>query len=176
MTSPYPTERSCHRNMTREKAHQKTSNHGQSHNWTHKNRRKQSESDYPPPISILLNTAEDNFIVEISEICIPFSPIMHSCLLSNKLYHYNTVRKRESIASCLYCFLSIMIPLRFLPTGNYSTGDFRALLRCARNDRGEKYHCVSYRLETIREGFPIRLDSSLFLTDRKLFTRKNPAG
>lgn len=106
MVSPYPTERSCHRNMTREKAHQKTSNHGKSHNWTHKNRRKQSESDYPPPISILLNIVKDSFSAEISEICIPFFLIMYSCLLSNELYHYNTVRKRESIAAIWNAFSS----------------------------------------------------------------------
>lgn len=52
-----------------------------------------------PPISILLNMVEDNFSAEISEICISFFLIMYSCLLSNELYHYNTVRKRESIAA-----------------------------------------------------------------------------
>ena len=43
----------------------------------------------------------------------------------------------------------------FIPTGNCSTGDFSTPLRCARNDREGEYHCVSYRQETVGEGFPI---------------------
>ena len=56
-------------------------------------------------------------------------------------------------------FLFDMAPLCFNATGNclrivsYSTW----------------HHCVSYRQETVRERFPIRLDAIVFLTDRKLF-------
>ena len=48
----------------------------------------------------------------------------------------------------------------FMPIGDDSTGDFRAPLRCARNDREGEYHCVSYRQETIREGFPMGMKHS----------------
>jgi len=40
-------------------------------------------------------------------------------------------------------FLSDMVPLRFITTGNYSTGDFSTPLRSARNDRTACHHCVS---------------------------------
>ena len=58
-------------------------------------------------------------------------------------------------------FLFVMAPLCFLPTGNclrivsYSTW----------------HHCVSYRQETVRERFPIRLDAIVFLTGKKLFAK-----
>jgi len=60
----------------------------------------------------------------------------------------------------------------FLPTGNFSTGDFSTPLRYARNDRGAWRHGVSYRQETIREGFPTRRDTVVFLTGRKLLDRR----
>ena len=80
---------------------------------------------------------------------------------------------------------------RFLPAGNCSKGDFSTPLRYARNDRGGVVawcflpagnysrrvscsawlHCVSCWQETIREGFPTRLGSTVFLADRKLFAK-----
>ena len=33
------------------------------------------------------------------------------------------------------------------------------------------HHCVSYRQETVCEGFPTRRDTVVFLTDRKLFAK-----
>ena len=48
---------------------------------------------------------------------------------------------------------------RFLPAGNYSR----------RVSCSTWLHCVSYRQETIREGFPPRRDTVVFLIDRKLF-------
>ena len=56
-------------------------------------------------------------------------------------------------------FLLDMAPLCFLPTGNY--------LR--RVSYSTWYHRVSYRQETVRERFPIRLDAIVFLTGKKLF-------
>jgi len=56
-------------------------------------------------------------------------------------------------------FLSGLILLCFIPTGNclqrvsYSAWD----------------RCVSYRQETICKGFPVRLGTAVFHTDRKLF-------
>ena len=68
-----------------------------------------------------------------------------------------------------------MVPLRFIPTGNYSTGDFSTPLRSARNDRtawchcvSAWCHCVSYRQETFHKWFPIRHGSIAFHTGRKL--------
>ena len=56
-------------------------------------------------------------------------------------------------------FLSALIPQCFLPTGNCSRiVSYSAWL-----------HCISYRQETIRERFPVRLGSMVFFTDRKLF-------
>ena len=80
---------------------------------------------------------------------------------------------------------------RFLPAGNCSKGDFSTPLRYARNDRGgvvawcflptgnfsrivscSTWHCgVSYRQETVCEGFPARRGSTVFLADRKLFAK-----
>ena len=58
-----------------------------------------------------------------------------------------------------YGFLSDLIPWCFIPIGNYShIVSYSAWL-----------HCISYRQETVREGFPIRLGSMVFFTDRKLF-------
>ena len=55
-------------------------------------------------------------------------------------------------------FLLDMAPLCFLPTGNYS----RIV------SYSTWHYCVSYRQETVRERFPIRLDAIVFLTGRKL--------
>ena len=58
-------------------------------------------------------------------------------------------------------FLFDLAPLCFLPTGN-----------CSRKvSYSTWYHRVSYRQETIRERFPIRLDAIVFLTGRKLFAK-----
>ena len=58
-----------------------------------------------------------------------------------------------------YSFLFGLIPQCFLPTGN-----------CSRRVSCTTWlHSVSYRQETVREGFPIRLGSMLFLAHRKLF-------
>ena len=58
-----------------------------------------------------------------------------------------------------YGFLSDLIPWCFIPIGNYSRiVSYSAWL-----------HCISYRQETIRERFPVRLGSMAFLTHRKLF-------
>ena len=56
-------------------------------------------------------------------------------------------------------FLLDAAPLCFLPTGNYSR----------RVSCSTRLHCVSCRQETIREGFPARRGSIVFLTGRKLF-------
>ena len=56
-------------------------------------------------------------------------------------------------------FLSDMAPLCFLPTGNYSRMvSYPAWL-----------HSVSFQQETIRERFPTRCGTSVFLANRKLF-------
>ena len=68
-----------------------------------------------------------------------------------------------------YSFLSGMTPLRFIPTGNFSTGDFSTPLRSARNDRAAWCHCVSSQQETIRVSFPIRHGAIAFHLNRKLF-------
>ena len=80
---------------------------------------------------------------------------------------------------------------RFLPAGNCSKGDFSTPLRYARNDREgvvawcflptgnfsrivscSTWHCgVSYRQETVCEGFPTRRGSTVFLAGRKLFAK-----
>ena len=58
-----------------------------------------------------------------------------------------------------YSFLSDLAPWRFLPTGN-----------CWRKVSYSTWlHGVLYRQETVGERFPVRLDSTVFLTDRKLF-------
>ena len=58
-------------------------------------------------------------------------------------------------------FLFGLIPQCFLPTGNYShIVSHSAWL-----------HGVSCPQETVRERFPVRLDSTVFLTDRKLFAK-----
>ena len=58
-----------------------------------------------------------------------------------------------------YSFLLDLALWCFLPTGNFSRG-----VSCS-----TWLHCVSYRQETIREGFPTRRDTVVFLIDRKLF-------
>ena len=58
-------------------------------------------------------------------------------------------------------FLLDVAPLCFLPAGNYSRRvSYPAWL-----------HCVSYRQETVCEGFPARRGSTVFLADRKLFAK-----
>jgi hypothetical protein len=58
-----------------------------------------------------------------------------------------------------YGFLSGLILLCFIPTGN-----------CLRKVSCPAWDgCVSYRQETIRVWFPIRLDTAVLHTDRKLF-------
>ena len=60
-----------------------------------------------------------------------------------------------------YGFLSDLIPWCFIPIGNYSRiVSYSAWL-----------HCISYRQETIRERFPVRLGSMVFLTHRKLLAK-----
>ena len=80
-------------------------------------------------------------------------------------------------------FPSGMVPLCFIPTGNFSTGDFSTPLRSARNDRtawcrcvSAWCHCVSYRQETFCEWFPIRHSSIAFHNGRKLFANGFPSG
>ncbi len=59
----------------------------------------------------------------------------------------------------VYGFLYDMAPLHFIPAGN-----------CSRRVSYSAWlHGVLYRQETVRERFPVRLDSMVFLTDRKLF-------
>ena len=58
-------------------------------------------------------------------------------------------------------FLLGVAPLCFLPTGNFSP-----IVSCS-----AWLHCVSCWQETIREGFPTRLGSTVFLADRKLFAK-----
>ena len=58
-----------------------------------------------------------------------------------------------------YSFLSGMAPLRFISIGNYSH-----IVSCP-----AWLHCVSSRQETFRKWFPIRHDTTVFHTDRKLF-------
>ena len=58
-----------------------------------------------------------------------------------------------------YSFPFDLAPWCFLPTGNCSP-----IVSCP-----PWLHSVSYRQETVGERFPIRLDSTVFLTDRKLF-------
>ena len=59
-------------------------------------------------------------------------------------------------------FLSGLAPWCFLPTGNYSP-----IVSCPAWPHG-----VSYPQETVREGFPIRLGSIVFLPHRKLFAKE----
>ena len=55
-------------------------------------------------------------------------------------------------------FLLDVAPLCFLPAGN-----------CLRRVSYSAWHCgVSYRQETVCEGFPTRFGTTAFLTDRKL--------
>ena len=63
-------------------------------------------------------------------------------------------------------FLSGMAPLCFIAAGNFS----RMVSHPA------WLHCVSSRQETIRKWFPIRHDSTVFHTDRKLFAYSFPFG
>ena len=60
-----------------------------------------------------------------------------------------------------YSFLLDLAPLCFLPAGNYSR----------RVSCSAWLHCVSYRQETVCEGFLTRLGSTVFLADRKLFAK-----
>ena len=58
-------------------------------------------------------------------------------------------------------FLYDMAPWCFLPTGN-----------CSRRVSYSAWlHAVACPQETVRERFPIRLDSTVFLTHRKLFAK-----
>ena len=68
-------------------------------------------------------------------------------------------------------FLFSLAPWRFLPTGNCSPGDFSTPLCSARNDKRAWLHSVSYRQETVREGFPIQLGSMVLLAHRKLLAK-----
>ena len=63
-------------------------------------------------------------------------------------------------------FLSDLIPQCFLPTGNCSP-----IVSCP-----TWLHSVSYRQETVREGFPIQLGSMVLLAHRKLFAKGFPFG
>ena len=65
-----------------------------------------------------------------------------------------------------YSFLSGLAPWRFLPTGNCSP-----IVSCP-----TWLHSVSYRQETVREGFPIQLGSMVLLAHRKLFAKGFPFG
>ena len=58
-----------------------------------------------------------------------------------------------------YSFLFGLAPLHFISAGNYSRK-----VSCP-----TWLHSISYRQETFCEGFPVRLDSTVFLTHRKLF-------
>ena len=60
-----------------------------------------------------------------------------------------------------YSFLSDLAPWRFLPTGNCSP-----IVSCP-----TWLHSVSYRQETVREGFPIQLGSMVLLAHRKLLAK-----
>ena len=60
-----------------------------------------------------------------------------------------------------YSFLFGLAPLHFISAGNYSRK-----VSCP-----TWHHSISYRQETFCEGFPVRLDSTVFLTDRKLFAK-----
>ena len=73
-------------------------------------------------------------------------------------------------------FLSGMVPLRFITTGTFSTGDFSTPLRSARNDRTAWRHRVSSQQETFHEWFPVRHGSIEFHTGRKLFAYSFPSG
>ena len=60
-----------------------------------------------------------------------------------------------------YGFLSDLRPMRLTPTGN-----------CLQRVSYSAWHrCVSYRQETVCVWFPIRLGTSAFHTDRKLFAK-----
>ena len=58
-----------------------------------------------------------------------------------------------------YGFLFGLGQMCFIPTGNYSRMVSYPAWHC----------CVLYRQETICEGFPVRLGTDVFHTDRKLF-------
>ena len=62
-----------------------------------------------------------------------------------------------------------MVPLRFITTGTFSTGDFSTPLRSARNDRTACHHRVSSQQETLREWFPVRHGAAVSHRNRKLF-------
>jgi hypothetical protein len=72
-------------------------------------------------------------------------------------YHWQKSGTRGGVKS----FLLGVAPLRFIPAGNCSRiVSYSAWL-----------HCVSYRQETVCEGFPTRRGSTVFLADRKLFAK-----
>ena len=96
--------------------------------------------------------------------------VSHSAWLHGVLYPQETVREGFPVrlGSMVFFtdrkllakgFLSILSPWCFLPTGN-----------CSRRVSYSAWlHGVSYPQETVRERFPVRLGSMVFLTDRKLF-------
>ena len=65
-----------------------------------------------------------------------------------------------------YSFPFGLAPWCFLPTGNCSP-----IVSCP-----TWLHSVSYRQETVREGFPIQLGSMVLLAHRKLFAKGFPFG
>ena len=105
--------------------------------------------------------------------------VSHSAWLHSVLYRQETVGERFPVRLdstvflthrklFAYSFLSDLAPWFSLPTGNFFQMRF---LDSARNDKRAWLHGVSCPQETVREGFPIRLGSMLFLTDRKLFAK-----
>ena len=63
-----------------------------------------------------------------------------------------------------YSFLFGLAPLHFISAGNYSRK-----VSCP-----TWHHSISYRQETFCEGFPIRLDSMLFLTPQETVRERFP--
>ena len=130
-----------------------------------------------------------------------------NCLrrVSYSTWHYcaslqqETVRERFPIRhsnTVFHCdrklfakgFLFDLAPPCFLPTGNYSPGDFSTSLEmtweawqycvscrqetvCERVSCSTWYYCVSCRQETICEGVPVRHDTTVFHRDKKLFAK-----
>ena len=68
-------------------------------------------------------------------------------------------------------FLSGMVPLRVIPTGDFSTP-----LRCARNDSRAWRRCESYRWETVCGRFPVRRGVTAFHLSKKLLANSFPSG